>query len=134
MYSCGRNIVLAKLGLQYVCSNLGWKEFCRTYVFLQIATKPRADEQTRTADLISLRVIIHALQELANPAYLSRFLFSGLPRIAPYCATGGIRVVSAAHPLSWDHRCRANVYPSNNYESVATEGERGAMAGTVNLG
>jgi hypothetical protein len=34
------------------------------------------------------------LQGLANPAYLSGFLFSGLLRVAPYCVPGGIRVVS----------------------------------------
>ena len=31
---------------------------------------------------------------LANTAFLSRFLFTGLLRVAPYCAPGGIRVVS----------------------------------------
>ncbi len=31
---------------------------------------------------------------LANPAYLGRFLFLGLPSVAPYCAPGGVRVVS----------------------------------------
>jgi hypothetical protein len=36
------------------------------------------------------------LQEVANPAYLSDFLFSGLLRVAPYCVPGGIRVVSIA--------------------------------------
>jgi hypothetical protein len=34
------------------------------------------------------------LHELANAPYLSRFLFSGLPCVAPYCAPGGVRVVS----------------------------------------
>jgi hypothetical protein len=34
------------------------------------------------------------LHRNANPAYLSRLLFSGLPSVAPYCAPGGIRVVS----------------------------------------
>jgi hypothetical protein len=34
------------------------------------------------------------VHRLANPAYLSRFLFSGLLRVAPYCVPGGIRVVS----------------------------------------
>jgi hypothetical protein len=33
MYSCGRNIVLSKLGLQDGCCNVGWNEFCRPYVF-----------------------------------------------------------------------------------------------------
>jgi hypothetical protein len=34
------------------------------------------------------------LHSLANLAYLSGFLRSGLLSIAPYCAPGGIRVVS----------------------------------------
>ena len=33
MYPCGRNIDLAKLGLQYGCGKVGWKEFYQTYVF-----------------------------------------------------------------------------------------------------
>ncbi len=35
------------------------------------------------------------LHNLENPAYLSRFPFSGLPCIAPYCVPGGVRVVSS---------------------------------------
>jgi hypothetical protein len=31
----------------------------------------------------------------ANPAYLGRFLFSGLHSVAPYCALSGVRVVSS---------------------------------------
>jgi hypothetical protein len=45
----------------------------------------------------SLRVIINrcrGLHRITNPAYLSRFLFSGLPGVARYCVTGGVRVVS----------------------------------------
>jgi hypothetical protein len=34
------------------------------------------------------------LHSLANPPYLSHFLFSGLLRVAPYCVPGGVRVVS----------------------------------------
>jgi hypothetical protein len=34
---------------------------------------------------------------LANPPYLSGFLFSGMLRVAPYCVPGGVRVVSY-HP------------------------------------
>jgi len=34
------------------------------------------------------------VQRLAIPAFLSGLLFSGLLRVAPYCAPGGIRVVS----------------------------------------
>ena len=55
---------------------------------LQIRTKKGADERTRTADLTSLRVIIRCcrgLHDVANPVYLSGFLFSALPRVAPYC-------------------------------------------------
>ena len=36
------------------------------------------------------------LQGAAKPAFLSRFLFCGLPSVAPYCAPGGIRLVSEA--------------------------------------
>src|SRR5918997_4246289 len=36
------------------------------------------------------------LHRVANPAYLSRFPFSALPCVAPYCAPGGIRVVSTS--------------------------------------
>jgi hypothetical protein len=36
------------------------------------------------------------LHGLANSAYLSRFLFSALPCVAPYCAPGGIRAVSTS--------------------------------------
>jgi hypothetical protein len=35
-----------------------------------------------------------SLYELANPLYLSWFLFSGLPCVAPYCVSGGVNVVS----------------------------------------
>jgi hypothetical protein len=31
---------------------------------------------------------------VANPAYLEGFPFPALPRVAPYCARGGVRVVS----------------------------------------
>jgi hypothetical protein len=62
----------------------------------QIDTEPRADERTRTADLISLRVIGQALQGFANAAYLEAFPFPALLRVAPYCVRGGIRVVSTS--------------------------------------
>ncbi len=35
------------------------------------------------------------LHRLANPAYVSAFLVSGLLRVAPYCVLGGVRVVSS---------------------------------------
>jgi hypothetical protein len=44
--------------------------------------------------LLQLRVINRGLPRVAIPAYLSDFLFSGLHCVAPYCAPGGIRVVS----------------------------------------
>src|SRR5918998_6753912 len=40
--------------------------------------------------------MIHALQEVANAAYFEGFPFPALLRVAPYCARGGIRVVSIA--------------------------------------
>ena len=39
------------------------------------------------------------LQAFAKPAYVSRFLFYGLPRIVGYCAPGGVRVESK--PVRW---------------------------------
>ena len=33
MYSCGRNIVLSQARVGVRLLYLGWKEFCRTYVF-----------------------------------------------------------------------------------------------------
>src|SRR5215207_5776625 len=60
----------------------------------QIDTEPRADERTRTADLISLRVIGQALQGVANAAYLEGFPFPALLRVAPYYVPGDIRAVS----------------------------------------
>ncbi len=39
------------------------------------------------------------LQGFANPVNLSRFLFSALLGVAPYCARGGIRVVSEVRGL-----------------------------------
>src|SRR5829696_7237376 len=56
--------------------------------------KKRANERNRTAYPCSLRVIGHMLQRLANPAFLEGFLCPALHRVAPYCAPGGIRVVS----------------------------------------
>jgi hypothetical protein len=34
------------------------------------------------------------VQRIANPAYLKGFPFPALLSVAPYCAPGGIRVVS----------------------------------------
>ena len=39
------------------------------------------------------------MQRFADFAYLSRFLFSTLPRVAPYFVPGGLRVVSGARGL-----------------------------------
>src|SRR5215211_4893959 len=43
------------------------------------------------------------LPGVANPAFLGGFLFSGLLRVAPYCAPGGIRVVSISPPRPQPH-------------------------------
>src|SRR5918993_5651853 len=61
-------------------------------------TKKRADERTRTADLL-IRVRQRGLQELADPSYLSGFLFCDLPCVAPYCARDDVRVVSISHRI-----------------------------------
>jgi hypothetical protein len=39
-------------------------------------------------------MLCRGLHSLANPAYLSRFPFSGLLSVAPYCVLGGVREVS----------------------------------------
>ncbi len=49
------------------------------------------------------------LHKLADPAYLSPFLFSALPCVAPYCARGGIRVVSGVRELRVAASLRAPV-------------------------
>ena len=58
----------------------------------------RADERTRTADLPLItsdnQGIAAVCTGLQISAYLSRFFFSGLHSVAPYCVPGGIRVVS----------------------------------------
>jgi hypothetical protein len=36
------------------------------------------------------------VQGVANPVYLSRFLFCGLLSVALYCVPSGVRVVSGA--------------------------------------
>jgi hypothetical protein len=62
-----------------------------------LQAEKRADERTRTADLISLRVIIHVLLGFAQDCEtrISKpILFSALPCIATYCAPSGVRVVS----------------------------------------
>src|SRR5215203_2668637 len=86
----------------------------------QIDTEPRADERTRTADLISLRVIGQALQGFANAAYLEGFPFPALLRVAPYCVRGGIRVASGAHRSHASFYCsRSSVHAassSNKFE------------------
>ena len=54
-------------------------------------------EQTQVADLLFTndnRGVAGARPGLASPGYLSRFPFSGLLRVAPYCVPGGVRVVS----------------------------------------
>ena len=52
----------------------------------------------------SLRVIGHALQGIANTAYLEEFPFPGLLRVAPYCAPGGIRWYQDERQLQSDGR------------------------------
>ena len=59
----------------------------------------RADERTRTADLISLRVINHVLQGFAYDAYLEGFPFPALPSVAPYCVLSGVKMVSGVRGL-----------------------------------
>ena len=49
------------------------------------ATKGRADERTRTADLISLRVMFHALQGVARDCKWVLFRGFSLPWLALRC-------------------------------------------------
>jgi hypothetical protein len=50
-------------------------------------------EQTPIANLITSdnRGVAGVCTGLASPGYLSRFLFSALPCVAPYCVRGGVR-------------------------------------------
>jgi hypothetical protein len=50
------------------------------------------------------------VQRIANPAYLSRFLFCGLPGVAPYCVPAGVKVVSTLFLISSvrDHLANAS--------------------------
>ena len=52
MYSCGRNIVLSQARVAVRLLYLGWKGSAGLMFFLQIARNQRADERTRTADLL----------------------------------------------------------------------------------
>ncbi len=53
-------------------------------------------EQTRMVDLIpgDNRGVAEVSTGLASSGYPSRFPFPALPRVAPYCVPGGVRVVS----------------------------------------
>ena len=59
---------MSKLGCRHNCRQLPENAILRTLhdVVLQFQQKLGADERTRTADLISLRVIIQALQRFAR--------------------------------------------------------------------
>ena len=54
------------------------------------------------------------VQGLANAAYLSDFLFSGLLRVAPYYVPGGLRVVSIEV-----HSCSTIVLTPNEHPKDA---------------
>jgi hypothetical protein len=66
--------------------------------FYWFCRKKRADERTRTAyPCSSYECAVRrcrGLQGLAKPAFLSSSLCTGLLDVAPYCAPGGVRVVS----------------------------------------
>jgi hypothetical protein len=58
------------------------------------------------------------LHGFANPAFLSGFLFSGLLRVALYCARGGVRVVSnTVAPRTCD-----KISPSQLTDELVTPG------------
>jgi hypothetical protein len=48
-----------------------------------------------------------SVHEIANAAYLGGFLCCGLRRVAPYCARGGIRVVSGTALFVREEVCKA---------------------------
>jgi hypothetical protein len=59
-------------------------------------------------------VIIHALQELAgcaSIAYLSGFLFSVLPSVAPYCGPGGVKVMSGEQVVKYSAFYKSAIVP-----------------------
>src|ERR687898_2274220 len=66
----------------------------------------RPDERTRTAHpCSSYECAVRRCRSspgVAIPAFLSGLLCSGLPRVAPYCAPGGVRVVSEGRPYAHD--------------------------------
>jgi hypothetical protein len=67
--------------------------------YLQIATKWRADERTRTADLLITSEKYggaghcSGLLWLAESSYLSGIFFTGLHTIAEHCALGDVEVM-----------------------------------------
>jgi len=69
--------------------------------------KKRTDERTRTADLESHYECAGrrcwGVHSLANAAFLGGFLFCDLLSVAPYCARGGIRVVSTSDWTAGQH-------------------------------
>jgi hypothetical protein len=78
---------LSKLGCRHNCRQLPEKAILRTLrdVVLRFQQKQEADERTRTAFLLQLRVIGQALQGcvgVANPAYLEGV---SLPCLAECC-------------------------------------------------
>src|SRR5215212_4273876 len=82
------SVLLAKLLVHCVLA-------CTGPVAVRVAVNPL--EQTWMADRISSPVIIEPLRGFTRACQspISKgFLFSGLLSVAPYCAPGGIRVVS----------------------------------------
>jgi hypothetical protein len=71
------------------CGKLTWalapRSLWATQFFLQIAIRRRADERTRTADLVSLRVIGQALQGFARGCKSRISKGYSFLRVAPRC-------------------------------------------------
>ena len=53
-----------------------------------------------------------------NPAYLSRFLFSGLHCVAPYCVPCGVRVVSASMNKGQSKDSSLNIYEETDVNAI----------------
>jgi hypothetical protein len=52
------------------------------------------------------------LHGLANTAYLSGFLFSGLPSVALYCVPSGVKVVSGEQVVKYSAFYKSAVVPN----------------------
>jgi hypothetical protein len=104
------------------CGKLAWalapRPLWATQFFLQIAIRRRADERTRTADLISLRVITQALQGCAGGCKCRIFRRSCLLRGVTCCTVSRSRwcqcsPCTCTTPSSTSCSCRSTSLPGH---------------------